>query len=132
MVTAEQAFAQALRDHADAVKRYDRASDALRGQTAILSIARDALIDELAAELRARFDAELRPHLPEGCELEVFESCNGEPYWLLPVAAQVDHPHDRAVDGYGLCDAGADEVGAQVDYLLEQLREGLARYLPKP
>lgn len=117
-------------ERADA-ERVDRATRRLEHTRHVRGKLEREVIADIERELRARFDVELLPHLPEGCVLEVFESCNGEPHWVTPVAAQVDHPTDRTVDGYGLCDAAADDYGPQADYLLDQLREGLARYLPQ-
>jgi hypothetical protein len=88
-----------------------------------------ARFEELAAAVEEAVRAELLPKLPEGTEVEVFDSYNGDESWHAPLAVSIEHPDILGVDGYALCDAGVGTVEEQVAYLLEGLREGLRIWL---
>lgn len=62
--------------------------------------------------------------LPEGAEIIVADSDNGDDDWAQPVHVTVFLPDGE--EGYGLADlANGDDLDDVVDFLLDQVEEGL-------
>lgn len=55
--------------------------------------------------------------------LDVFESDNGEPDWVYPLAASLNIPSLGVEDAYGLCDAGSGTILGQAEFLMTQIWE---------
>ena len=80
--------------------------------------------DEIREELEHMLAEHMEANHP-GVEyhLDVFDSENGEPDWVMPMAASLQVPGLGVEDAYGLCDGGYSTAWDQADFLLKQLLE---------
>lgn len=86
----------------------------------------DERISAIEKALTERIDAYMDEHFP-GVDYDfgVFDSDNGGPDWIAPLACSLGIEELGVEEAYGLCDAGVDTVEEQVEYLFEQVIEEL-------
>lgn len=83
-------------------------------------------ISAIEKALTERIDAYMDEHFPDvDYDFGVFDSDNGEPDWIAPLACSLGIEELGVEDAYGVCDAGAGTVEEQVQYLFEQVIEEL-------
>jgi hypothetical protein len=86
-----------------------------------VSVNLEDLENRVLERIKQRFD------LPDDAEVIVAESDNGDDDWELPVHVTVYLPDGE--DAYGLADLGAGSLDDVVDYLLDQVEEGLPQWI---